>query len=87
MSHNYDTEFLLAYDKVEVQDVCTKLRYVLEFLQYYSCPNHDTAPVSSLWPFYKWGVDIVGPLALATGQRKFILVATDYFIKRVKAEA
>ena len=43
--------------------------------------------VSSPWPFYKWGIDIVGPLPLATGQREFILVAIDYFTKWAEAEA
>ena len=43
--------------------------------------------VSSLWPFYKWIIDIVGPLPLAMGQRKFILVATSYFTKWVEFEA
>ena len=43
--------------------------------------------VSSLWPFYKWGIDIVGPLPLATGHRKFILVAINYFTKWAEAEA
>ena len=42
---------------------------------------------SSPWPFYKWGINIVGLLPLATRHRKFILVATDYFTKRAKAEA
>ncbi|KAL0361080.1 UNVERIFIED_CONTAM: hypothetical protein Sradi_3792500 [Sesamum radiatum] len=34
----------------------------------------------------QWGIDIVGPFLLAAGQRKFILVAIDYFIKWVEAE-
>ena len=37
--------------------------------------------VSSSWPFYKLGIDIMGLLPQATGKRKFILVATDYFTK------
>ena len=43
--------------------------------------------MSSPWPFYKWGIDIVGRLPLATKHRKFILVATDYFPKWAKVEA
>ncbi|KAL0449053.1 UNVERIFIED_CONTAM: hypothetical protein Slati_1461700 [Sesamum latifolium] len=37
-------------------------------------------------PFIQWGMDIVGPFPLATGQRKFLLVAIDYFTKWVEAE-
>ena len=43
--------------------------------------------VTSPWPFYKWGMDIVGNLPLATGQRKFMLVATGFFTKGAEAEA
>ena len=43
--------------------------------------------MTSPWPFYKWGIDVVGPLPLATCQRKFMLVATDYFTKWVEVEA
>ncbi|KAL0458165.1 UNVERIFIED_CONTAM: hypothetical protein Slati_0443700 [Sesamum latifolium] len=34
----------------------------------------------------EWGIDIVGPFPLAAGQRKFLLVAVDYFTKWVEAE-
>ncbi|KAL0433996.1 UNVERIFIED_CONTAM: hypothetical protein Slati_2733900 [Sesamum latifolium] len=44
------------------------------------------------WPTMKqdairlWGMDIVGPFPLVAGQRKFLLVAIDYFTKWVEAE-
>ncbi|KAL0448801.1 UNVERIFIED_CONTAM: hypothetical protein Slati_1436500 [Sesamum latifolium] len=43
------------------------------------------------WPTMKQdarqlGIDIVGPFLVATGQRKFLLVAIDYFTKWVEAE-
>ncbi|RVW45457.1 hypothetical protein CK203_079791 [Vitis vinifera] len=41
----------------------------------------------SPWPFAQWGMDIVGPLPAAPAQKKFLLVATDYFSKWVEAEA
>ncbi|KAL0452984.1 UNVERIFIED_CONTAM: hypothetical protein Slati_1276500 [Sesamum latifolium] len=37
-------------------------------------------------PFTQWGIDIVGPFPIASGQRKFLLVAIDYFTKWVEAE-
>ncbi|RVW63605.1 Pol polyprotein [Vitis vinifera] len=43
--------------------------------------------VSGPWPFAQWGMDIVGPLPAAPAQKKFLLVATDYFSKWVEAEA
>ncbi|KAL0295714.1 UNVERIFIED_CONTAM: hypothetical protein Scaly_3091200 [Sesamum calycinum] len=36
--------------------------------------------------FSQWGMDIVEPFPIATGQRKFLLVAVDYFGKWVNAE-
>ncbi|XP_022032183.1 uncharacterized protein K02A2.6-like [Helianthus annuus] len=44
-------------------------------------PKHDLVPISSAWPFYKWGMDIVGPFPPAKGGVKFLLVAIDYFTK------
>ena len=43
--------------------------------------------IASLWPFAQWGVDIIGPLPQGKRQVKFLLVAIDYFIKWVEAEA
>ena len=62
-------------------DVCQRIGNVIHF------PAEALHSVTSPWPFYKWGMDIMGPLPLATGQRKFTLVATDYFTKWVEAEA
>ncbi|XP_070011452.1 uncharacterized protein [Nicotiana sylvestris] len=42
-------------------------------------------PIIVLWPFMKWGMDIVGPLSQAKGKVKFLLVLTDYFTKWVEA--
>ncbi|XP_014493263.1 uncharacterized protein LOC106755592 [Vigna radiata var. radiata] len=42
--------------------------------------------IVSPWPFAKWGMDIVGPFPPGRAQKKFILVAVDYFTKWVKAE-
>jgi hypothetical protein len=43
--------------------------------------------ITSPWPFAKWGVDIVGPLPVGKGNKKFVLVAVDYFTKWAEAEA
>ncbi|XP_035836934.1 uncharacterized protein LOC110896231 [Helianthus annuus] len=44
-------------------------------------PKRDLVPITSAWPFYKWGMNIVGPFPPAKGGVKFFLVAIDYFIK------
>jgi len=42
-----------------------------------------TAP----WSFAQWDMDIVGPFPIGRAQKKFILVAVDYFTKWVEAGA
>ena len=50
-------------------------------------PAGHLNPVSSPWPFAQWGLDILGPFPRAPGNRRFVLVAVDYFTKWVEAEA
>ena len=54
--------------------------------------NIQRRPASQLtqliapWPFAQWGMDILGPFPPASGQRKFLIVAIDYFTKWIEAE-
>ncbi|RVW91364.1 hypothetical protein CK203_035458 [Vitis vinifera] len=50
-------------------------------------PSETLKPISSPWSFAQWGMDIVGPLPTAAAQKKFLLVATDYFSKWVEVVA
>ena len=43
-------------------------------------------PLSSPWPFAQWGLDIVGPFPKVVGNKRWLLVGTDYFIKCVETE-
>ena len=49
-------------------------------------PAEALKQIFSLWPFCVWVIDILGPFPMATAQRKFLLVACDYFIKWIEAE-
>lgn len=49
-------------------------------------PARDLLALSSPWSFALWGLDIVGPLPAAPGNRKFFIATTDYFTKWVEAE-
>ena len=42
--------------------------------------------MSSPWPFTQWGLEIVGPFPKAVGNKRYLLVGTDYFNKWVEAE-
>ena len=49
-------------------------------------PTGSLNPISSPWPFAYCGLDIVGPFPRASRNRRFVLVAVDYFTKWAKAE-
>ena len=42
--------------------------------------------MSNPWPFAKWGLDIVGPFPKTVGNKRYMLVDTDYFTKWVETE-
>ncbi|KAL0438611.1 UNVERIFIED_CONTAM: hypothetical protein Slati_2344100 [Sesamum latifolium] len=77
---------LLANHEAGCNSISKQVRKVPEaFLPHTSAcrtPHYHVIPC----PFRQWGIDIVSPFPLAVGQRKFLLVAVDYFIKWVKAE-
>nr|GEU88877.1 reverse transcriptase domain-containing protein [Tanacetum cinerariifolium] len=50
-------------------------------------PQQPLTPITSPWPFYKWGIDIVGPFSEGPGKVKFLIVAMDYFTKWIEAKA
>ncbi|GJV49513.1 reverse transcriptase domain-containing protein [Tanacetum coccineum] len=50
-------------------------------------PQQNLTPITSPWPFYKWGIDLAGPFPEGPGKVKFLIVAIDYFTKWVEAKA
>ncbi|GKA03325.1 reverse transcriptase domain-containing protein [Tanacetum coccineum] len=49
-------------------------------------PQQKLSPITSSWPFYKWGIDIARPFPKGPGKVKFLIVAIDYFTKWIKAK-
>ncbi|GJT97810.1 reverse transcriptase domain-containing protein [Tanacetum coccineum] len=49
--------------------------------------QQNLTPITSPWPFYKWGIDIAGPFPEGPGKVKFLIVAIDYFTKWIEAKA
>ncbi|GJY88363.1 reverse transcriptase domain-containing protein [Tanacetum coccineum] len=49
-------------------------------------PQQNLNPITSPWPFYKWGIDIAGPFPEGPGKVKFLIVAIDYFTKWIEAK-
>ena len=50
-------------------------------------PTGSLNPISNLWSFTHWGLDIIGPFPRATKNIRFVLVVVDYFTKWVEVEA
>ena len=49
-------------------------------------PRGILNPLFSPWPFAQCGLDIMGPFPKAVGNKRYLLVDTDYFTKWVEAE-
>ncbi|GJU86809.1 reverse transcriptase domain-containing protein [Tanacetum coccineum] len=70
--------------------------YVLREIHEGSCNMHSGPrsvvakeklnPITSPWPFYKWGIDIAGPFPEGPSKVKFLIVAMDYFTKWIEAK-
>ena len=69
-----------ALEYIKKYDQCQ--RFALNIHQ----PGEVLNPLFSPWPFAQWGLDIVGPFPKAAGNKRYLLVSTDYFTKWVEAE-
>ncbi|GJS54348.1 reverse transcriptase domain-containing protein [Tanacetum coccineum] len=49
-------------------------------------PQQKLTPITSPWPFHKWGIDISGPFPKAQGKVKLLIVTVDYFTKWIEAK-
>ena len=48
-------------------------------------PPRELYSMTSPWSFLVWGIDVIGRIAFkASNERKYILVAIDYFTKLVE---
>ncbi|GKB51089.1 reverse transcriptase domain-containing protein [Tanacetum coccineum] len=49
-------------------------------------PKNLMTSIMDLWPFYQWGIDILGPLSESAEKVKFVILAIDYFTKWIEAK-
>ena len=70
----------------EAQEYVRKCDQCQRFAPNIHQPRGVLNPLSSPWPFAQWGLDIVGPFLEAAGNKKYLLVGTDYFTKWVEVE-
>ena len=70
----------------DVTELVRKCKICQEHAKISHFPSEPLTSVTSLWLFQQWGLDILGPLLIGTGQCKFIIIAVDYFTKWAEAE-
>ena len=70
----------------EAQEYVKKCDQCQRFAPNIHQPGGVLNPLSNLWPFAQWGLDIVGSFPKAVGNKKYLLVCTNYFTKWVEAE-
>ena len=70
----------------EVQEYVRKCDQCQSFAPNIHQPRGILNPLSNPWPFAQWGLDIIGPFPKALGNKKYLLVGTDYFTQWVETE-
>ena len=70
----------------EAQEYVKKCDQCQQFMPSIHQPGGVLNPLSSPWPFAQWSLDIVEPFPKVVGNRKYLLVGTDYFTKWVEVE-
>ena len=70
----------------EAQEYVKKCDQFQRFASNIHQPGGVLNPFSNPWPFAQWGLDIVGPFPKAVGNKKYLLVCTNYFTKWVEVE-
>ena len=65
----------------EAQEYVEKCDQCQRFAPNIHQPGGILNPLSSLWPFAQWGLDIVSPFPKAVGNKRYLLVDTEYFTK------
>ncbi len=51
-----------------------------------AAPQYDLQPITPIWPFARWGLDIIGPFPVARNGYKFAIVTVEYFSRWIEAE-
>lgn len=50
-------------------------------------PKHDLVPITSSWPFHKWGMDIVGPYPQEKRRCEVIISSSLFLLQMVGGQA
>ncbi|XP_038679447.1 uncharacterized protein LOC119980724 [Tripterygium wilfordii] len=80
LKRNGPTPWKEAFERVQKRDWCQRHSNTSHL------PSTEMTLVQDPCPFDQLGLDLLSPFPQPIGQRKFLVVATDYFTKWVEAE-
>jgi len=76
---------LLADNEKWRAKICQEVEKMPE-IDIHNVSSTELNSLATLWPFPRWGMDILVPLYKASGQVKFWIVDVDYFRKWIEAK-
>ncbi|KAK3003531.1 hypothetical protein RJ639_018380 [Escallonia herrerae] len=86
-AENLKARILLAYYAERRHRIHPKVRPMSEVCTTLSYARRPLTSIVSPIPFAVWGMDLLGPFPMASGQQRFVIVAIDYFTKWTEAES
>jgi hypothetical protein len=70
-------------DALKLLATCQACQFFSPNTQALSQPSQLITPS---WPLQRWGINIEGPLTIAQGNYKYVVVAVEYFTKWIEAK-
>jgi hypothetical protein len=71
---------------VDAHDIVRQCPECQRHAPYSKFASNEVQLIPPVWPFARWGIDIVGPLPTAPGNYTHAVVAVEYFSKWVEAK-
>ena len=78
--------FYWTYMKKEALEFVKKCERFHKYTLLVHKPPDLLASITTPLPFSVWGMDILGPFPMGSGQRKLLVVAINYFTKYIEAK-
>ena len=70
-------------DSIDYVKKCLKCQ---QHAHFHVALAEELSTIVSPWSFSKWGINLLGPFPLTSGQAKFLIIAIDYFMKWIEAK-
>lgn len=70
----------------DAQDLVQRCQGCQWASRHVKAPTVPLQPLPLVWPFARWGLDIIGPFLAAKGNLRFAFVAIEYFSRWTEAE-